>query len=102
MRRKGEPNSAVLDHLFPHHNVLHEARCTRIAYQPAHSRAAELGAHIRAAAIIKGGTWYLAFRFLDPAAADQFVAEFEGERYDARDRSKGSGWEKWRKKSKAK
>ena len=44
---------------------------------------------------------YLAFRFKEPEQAEAMAAEFGGVTYDALDRGKGSGWEKWRKKRKS-
>ncbi|ODA96600.1 hypothetical protein BFX40_29670 [Mesorhizobium sp. SEMIA 3007] len=41
----------------------------------------------------------LGFRFKEPFQAEKMAQEFGGKTYDKLDRGKGSGWEKWRRKS---
>ncbi|ESX24169.1 hypothetical protein [Mesorhizobium sp. LSJC264A00] len=98
-RHKGIHTDSFLDHFWPHHAVIPWENCCEKNYDPAHSRAHEMNCADRHAFIRKGDKDYLAFRFKEPFQADRMAQEFGGETYCALDRSKGSGWEKWRRKS---
>lgn len=100
-RHKGIHTDAFLDRFWPHHAVIPWENCCEGKYQPAHGRARELGCAERTAFIGKYYPQeYLAFRFKEPEHAEMMASEFGGETYNALERGKGSGWEKWRKKSK--
>lgn len=97
-RHKGIRSNAYLDLAYPHQAVIPWERCCEKAYEPAHSRAHELGSAERRVTVERYPRSWLIFRFQTAEAAAAMAAEFGGETYDARQRGKGSGWEKWRKK----
>lgn len=65
-----------------------------MAYEPARSRAHELGSAERRVTVERYPDTWLIFRFSTEEAAEVMATEFGGESYDARQRGKGTGWEK--------
>ncbi|ESX91379.1 hypothetical protein [Mesorhizobium sp. LSHC412B00] len=97
-RHKGINSDACLDRVYPYQAVIPWENCCEKNYDPAHSRAHEMNCAEHHVFIRKDDREYLGFRFKEPFQAERMAQEFGGEVYYALDRSKGSGWEKWRRK----
>ncbi|TRC85835.1 hypothetical protein FJV80_16145 [Mesorhizobium sp. WSM4310] len=61
----------------------------------------EMNCAVRHVFIRRDNREYLGFRFKEPYQAELMAQELGGESYDTLDRGKGSGWAKWRKKSRS-
>jgi hypothetical protein len=101
-RHKGIHTDSFLDRYWPFHAVIPWENCCEAAYHRAHKRAKELGCAERQAYAGGLASRMVIFRFTSQEAAETFSREFGGrETYDATDRSKGGGWWRWRRKTKA-
>lgn len=88
-RHKGIRGDAYLDLTYPHRAVVPWERCCEKAYEPAHSRAHELGSAERRVTVERYPDTWLIFRFSTAESADVMAAEFGGKTFDARQRGTG-------------
>jgi hypothetical protein len=47
--------------------------------------------------VLHNDGWFNVYCFSDEAHAEKFMARFEGEKFDPRQRGKGANWARWRK-----
>lgn len=86
-RRKGELNPAGIDRGWPHQVALPADRVNGQNHKSVHDFRRDLS-------LCRSS---MVFCFADPAHAELFRAKFNGERFDPKDRGRGSNWHQWRK-----
>lgn len=97
MRRKGELSPAAIDREWPHQVALPACASRKDGYKTIHEFCAKLSLCPRGHAVFHDGRWYNVYCFADAADADAFMRRFGGERFDPKQRGKGSNWAKWNK-----
>jgi hypothetical protein len=98
MRRKGELSPAGIDRGWPHQVVL-PARFSQRGhgYQEIHEFCKDPSICSRGHAVFYDREWFHIYCFSDPADADKFLQRFGGEKFDPKQRGKGSNWARWNK-----
>lgn len=84
----GQWKVRILINLTSDHAVIPCESCSEKAYEPAHTRAREMGAAARTAHINRRSREWVAFRFKEPDHAEAIAREFGGETCDVRERGK--------------
>jgi hypothetical protein len=97
VRRKGELNGTAIDRGWPFQVALPEDRCTGGNFEIHRAFCRDLSLCPRGHTVRRDGRYYHVFCFADAAHADLFRAAFGGERFDPRQRGRGSRWFEWRK-----
>jgi hypothetical protein len=86
----------LIDREWSHPVVLPADPGDRREQQDGHEFCRELLLCPRGHTVKRENTTYSVFCFADPAHADLFRENFAGERFDPRDRGRGSEWFRWR------
>ena len=97
MRRKGELSPAGIDRAWPHQVVLPARFCERGGYQEIHDFCADLTLCSRGHAVYEKGEWLHVYCFAEAEHADRFMQRFGGEKFDPKQRGRGSSWARWKK-----
>ena len=97
MRRKGELSPAGIDRGWPHQVALPARLCERGGYNEIHEFCKGLTLCTRGHAVFHDGEWFHIYCFEKPEDADKFTQRFGGEKFDPKQRGKGSNWARWNK-----
>jgi hypothetical protein len=97
MRRKGELSPAGIDRGWPHQVALPARFCERGGYQEIHEFCKELTLCTRGHAVFHDAEWFHVYCFEKSEDADKFMQRFGGEKFDPKQRGKGSNWARWNK-----
>lgn len=96
MRRKGELSPAGVDRDWPYQIVIPARRCEGGGYNEIHDFCKDLTLCSRGHAVYDNGQWFHVYCFAIAADADKFKLRFDGERFDPKQRGKGSNWARWK------
>jgi len=94
-RRKGELSAKMIDRDWPQQVALPADQLIGENYLITHEFCRELSLCPRTHTVRRGNTTYTVFCFADPSHADLFRERFRGERFDPKDRGRGSEWFLW-------
>lgn len=97
MRRKGELSPAAVDRGWPHQVALPASACQADGYKKVHAFCAQLSLCPRGYAVFHDGQWFNIYCFAEAADAEKFKKRFGGEKFDPKQRGKGSNWARWKK-----
>jgi hypothetical protein len=89
-RRKGELSAAGIDRGWPHQVALPADQVTGAKFDIVHGFCKGLSLCERGHCVRRDNVGYVVFCFADPAHAELFRARFNGERFDPKDRGRGS------------
>jgi len=95
MRRKGELSPAGIDRGWPHQVALPASTSLGGGYKAIHEFCNDLSLCPRGHSVNHEGRWYHVYCFAQAADADTLMRRFGGERFDPKQRGKGSNWAKW-------
>jgi hypothetical protein len=93
--RKGELSPAAVDRGWPHQVALPASACEGCGYKIIHDFCKELSLCPRGHSVFRDAQWFTIYCFATAADADKFMARFAGEKFDPRQRGKGSNWMRW-------
>jgi len=96
-RRKGELGPAGIDRCWPHQVALRASACEGGGYKVIHDFCKDLSLCPRGHSVIHEGAWFHVYCFAEASDAEQFMRRFGGEKFDPRQRGKGSNWARWNK-----
>ena len=97
MRRKGELSPAGIDRDWPPQVVLPARFCERGGYNEIHDFCKELTLCTRGHAVFHDREWFHVYCFEKLEDADKFRLRFGGDKFDPKQRGKGSNWARWKK-----
>jgi hypothetical protein len=97
MRRKSELSPTGIDHGWPNQVALPARFCERGGYREIHDFCKDLTLCSRGHSLFHDKQWFLVYCFSDPADADKFLQRFGGEKFDPKQRGRGSDWARWKK-----
>jgi hypothetical protein len=97
IRRKGELTAAGIDRGWPHQVALPASACEGGGYKVIHAFCADLSICPRGHAVFHGDKWFNVYCFEKPEDAEKFMDRFDGEKFDPKQRGKGSDWARWKK-----
>jgi hypothetical protein len=97
MRRKGELSPAQIDREWPHQVALLASACAGGGYKTIHAFCEELTLCPCGHAVFHDGQWFNVYCFAEAADAEKFLRQFGGEKFDPKQRGKGSNWAHWKK-----
>ena len=97
MRRKGELSPAGIDRGWPHQVALPASASLGGGYKAIHEFCKDLTLCPRGHSVAHDGQWFNVYCFAEAADAEKFMKQFAGEKFDPRQRVKGSNWAKWNK-----
>jgi hypothetical protein len=95
--RKGELSPAGIDRGWPHQVALPAAVLLNGGYKDVHKFCDDLSLCPRGHAVFHEGQWWNVHCFADAEHAEKFMRQFAGEKFDPRQRGKGSNWAQWKK-----
>jgi hypothetical protein len=91
MRRKGELSPAAIDRGWPHQVVIPARYCEGDGYKEIHDFCKDLTLCTRGHSVYDG-EWFHVYCFEKLQDAEKFMQHFSGERFDPKQRGKGSNW----------
>lgn len=94
-RRKGELSGAGIDRGWPYQVALPAGQVTGANFNIVHDFCRNLSLCSRGHSVRRDDIEYVVFCFAEPAHAELFRAKFNGERFDPKDRGRGSNWHQW-------
>jgi hypothetical protein len=95
--RKGELSPAAVDRGWPHQVALPASACEDGGYKTIHDFCKDLSLCRRGGHCVRHDEqWFNVYCFAEAADAEKFMARFGGERFDPRQRGKGSNWMRWK------
>jgi hypothetical protein len=97
MRRKGELSPARIDREWPHQVALPANTSEQDGYKTIHEFCKDLSICSRGHSVFHEDQWFNFYCFADPGDAEKFMKRFGGERFDPKQRGKGSNWARWKK-----
>lgn len=97
MRRKGELSPAAVDREWPHQVALPASASLKGGYRTIQEFCNELSLCPRGHSVARDGRWYNVYCFAEAGDAENFMQHFGGEKFDPKQRGKGSNWAKWSK-----
>jgi hypothetical protein len=97
VRRKGELTAAGIDRGWPHQVALPASACEGGGYKTIHGFCKDLSLCPRGHAVFYGDEWFNVYCFGKPEDAEKFIQRFGGEKFDPKQRGKGSNWASWKK-----
>lgn len=92
--RKGELSSAIIDRGWPHQVAL-PASTNANSGQAIHAFCQDLSLCPRGHSVFHEDAWFNVYCFAEAANAEEFMTRFGGERFDPRQRGRGSNWARW-------
>jgi hypothetical protein len=95
--RKGELSSAGIDRGWPHQVALPAAVSLNGGYNVVRAFCDDLSLCARGHAVFHEDRWWNVYCFADAEHAQKFMRQFGGERFDPKQRGKGSNWAQWKK-----
>jgi hypothetical protein len=93
--RKGELSPAGIDRGWPYQVALPAAASLNDGYKAMHKFCEDLSLCSRGHAIFHGGEWFNVYCFAEQEHAAKFMQRFGGEKFDPKQRGKGSNWARW-------
>jgi hypothetical protein len=97
MRRKGELSPAAIDRGGPYQVALRASASQSGGYKVVHEFCKDLTLCSRGHSVFHDGEWWSVYCFAEAEHSARFMQRFAGERFDPRQRGKGSNWARWRK-----
>jgi hypothetical protein len=97
MRRKGELSPAAIDRAWPHQIALPASASRGSGYETIHEFCNDLSLCPGGHSVTYEGCWYHVYCFAQAADAERFMRRFGGEKFDPKQRGRGSNWAKWNK-----
>jgi hypothetical protein len=91
-----ELTSGMTDRRWPHQVALRADQVSGENYKVTRDFCRDLSVAPRGHTVRRDGKDYIIFCLLDPIHADLFRERFGGERFDPKDRGRGSKWHEWR------
>jgi hypothetical protein len=88
MRRKGELSPAVIDRGWPHQVAVPASTSLGGGYKAIHK-------FPRGHSVAHNGQWFNVYCFVEATDAEKFMKQFGGEKFNPKQRGKGSNWAKW-------
>lgn len=95
--RKGELSAAMIDRCWPHQVAPPASVGEHGGYKAIHDFCKNLSICPRSHSVFHGSEWFNVYCFAEPADAETFMQRFGGERFDPKQRGKGSSWARWNK-----
>jgi hypothetical protein len=95
MRRKGELSPAGIDRGWPHQVALLASACQGDGYKIIHAFCKDLTLCPRGHAVFRD-EWWNVYCFSERGDAEKFMLKFGGEKFDPKQRGKGSNWARWK------
>jgi hypothetical protein len=96
MLRKGELSPAAIDRGWPY-QVAIAADITRSNFNAIRNFSNDLSLCLRGHAVFHDGKWFNVYCFAEPGDLDKFMQRFGGEKFDPKQRGRGSNWARWKK-----
>jgi hypothetical protein len=96
-RRKGELSPAGIDRGWPHQVALPASASKDGGYKTIHDFCKNLSVCPRGHSVQYDGEWFHVYCFAEPNDAETFMQRFGGEKFDPKQRGKGSNWARWNK-----
>jgi hypothetical protein len=94
--RKGELSPAGIDQGWPYQVALPASVSLGGSYKVVQDFCKTLSLCPRGHAVFHDNQWFNVYCFSDPEHASKFMQRFGGERFDPRQRGRGSNWARWR------
>jgi len=94
--RKGELSPSAIDRGWPHQVALPASASLNGGYEVIHEFCNDLSLCSRGHSVAHNGEWFNVYCFSERTDAERFMARFGGEKFDPRQRGKGSNWAHWR------
>jgi hypothetical protein len=97
VHRRGEFSSARVDREWPHQVALPASASLNGVYETIHEFCKSLSLCLRGRTACHEDQWFNVYCFSDPADVDKFMQRFGGEKFDPKQKGKGSDWARWEK-----
>jgi hypothetical protein len=97
IRGKGELSPPGIDRGWPHQVALRASACEGGGYKVIHDFCQDLSLCARGHSIVHEGEWFHVYCFAEAGDAEKFMRRFAGEKFDPKQRGKGSNWARWNK-----
>ncbi len=97
IRRKGELSPAGIDNGWPNQVALPASASAGGGYKIIHAFCKDLSLCLRSHSVVHEGEWFNVCCFAEPGDAEKFMQRFGGEKFDPRQRGRGSNWARWKK-----
>jgi hypothetical protein len=95
VRRKGELTAAAMDRGWPHQVALTADDCRGSHGRFIDAFCLDLSVCERHHSVFHDDKWWIVYCFVDAEHAEKFRIRFGGERFDPKDRGRGSNWARW-------
>jgi hypothetical protein len=95
--RKGELSPSAIDRGWPHQVALPARVSLNGGYREIHEFCKHLSICSRGHAIVHAGEWFNVYCFAKADDAENFMQRFGGERFDPKQRGRGSNRARWKK-----
>ena len=97
IHRKGELSPASMDRGWPHQVALPASACEQGGYRAIHEFCKDLSICSRGHSVFHEDKWFNVYCFAKAADAEKFMQRFGGEKFDSKQRGRGSNWARWKK-----
>jgi len=94
--RKGELSAAGIKRGWPHQVALPASVSLNGGHQAIHEFCKDLSLCNLGHTVAHGGEWFNVYCFAKPEDAEKFMQQFGGEKFDPRQKGKGSNWARWK------
>jgi hypothetical protein len=95
--RKGELSAAMVDRDWPHQVALPASASANGGYQVIHALCKDLSLCPRGHSVVHEGEWFNVYCFAKLEDAEKFMQRFGGEKFEPKQRGRGSNWARWKK-----
>ena len=95
VRRKGELTPAAMDRGWPHQVALPTDDCRGSYGRFIDAFCLDLSVCERHHSVFHEDKWWIVYCFASAEHAENFRVRFGGERFDPKDRGRGSNWARW-------
>ena len=95
--RKGELSATMIDRDWPHQVALPTSQSAGAGYKTIRIFCKDLSLCPRGHAVFHEDEWFNVYCFAEQGDAEKFMQRFGGERFDPKQRGKGSNWARWKK-----
>ena len=93
--RKGELSPASIDRGWPNQVALPASACKQGGYRAIHEFCKDVCS--RGHSVFHEDTWFHVYCFAKAADAEKFIKHFGGEKFNPKQRGRGSNWARWKK-----
>jgi len=94
-RRKGELTTAAINRGWPHQVAIPATQCMGSHGRFMDAFCLDLSMCERHQSVFHEDKWWIVYCFADAEHAEKFRMRFGGERFDPKDRGRGSNWAHW-------